>query len=110
MMQAAVNCLVNDARRKSVCASILVLLRRSVTPYPRRKTTRPLRTTSTAAPGASLDFSAAKMASIWLEDTCADEAAEEKTAKTSNPVASVDFKMESLRMQTRIFDTIPDGS
>src|ERR1700722_1157370 len=89
MMQAAVNCLVNDARRKLVWASILVRVRKSMTPYPRPNATRPLWTTSTAAPGASFDFSAAKMASIWLDETWAEPVTAEKTSAQSNVVASL---------------------
>src|SRR5271166_3574975 len=96
-MQAAVNCLVNEARRKLVWASILVRVRRSVTPYPRRNATRPLRTTSTAAPGALLDFSGAKIASIWLGETWPEaKTVEEKIAKPSSAAASVDFKRKAL--------------
>src|SRR5580658_5136098 len=90
MMQAAVNCLVNEARRKLVWASILVRVRNSVTPYPRRNTTRrPLRTTRTAAPGASFDFSEAKMASTWLAETWAELVTAEKTKAQSKAVASL---------------------
>src|ERR1700751_5287931 len=71
MMHAAVNCLVNDARRKSVCGVMGCMARRSVTPYPRRKAGLPSRTTSTAAPGALLDFRGAKMGSMRSEGTWA---------------------------------------
>src|SRR5271169_732413 len=94
MMHAAVNCLVNDASRKLVCSSIFVRVRRSVTPYPRRKTVPPLRTTSTAAPGALLDFSGAKMASIWREETWAEAVTAEKTSADSNAVASLIFTVD----------------
>src|SRR6516162_2474156 len=54
MTAIAVNCLLNDARRKLVCSSILWSVRRSVTPYPRSYTTRPFWITITAAPGAEV--------------------------------------------------------
>src|SRR5208337_1132120 len=92
MMQAAVNCLVNEASRKFVFASMGRRVRRSVTPYPRRKTVLALRTTSTAAPGALLDFSEAKMASIWLEETWAEVETAEKARARSNAGASLEFK------------------
>src|SRR5271166_284623 len=82
-MLAAVNCLVNEARRKFVSASIGRRVRRSLTPYPRRKTGRPLRTTSTAAPGALLDFSELKMASIWVGETWAEQRLGKKSASRS---------------------------
>src|SRR6266851_9546562 len=62
MTAVAVNCLVDEARRKLVCALILLRVRRSVTPYPRRKAMRPSRITSTAAPGPFSDFRLAKIA------------------------------------------------
>src|SRR5436309_680344 len=70
-MAVAVNCLVTDARRKFVCESILCDVRKSVTPYPRWKTTAPFRRTSTAPPGALLDLKAAKTESILCADTWA---------------------------------------
>src|SRR5580658_8277732 len=108
MMQAAVNCSVNDARRKLVFASMGCRVRRSVTPYPRRNTGRPLRTTRTAAPGASLDLSVEKMESIWLVetwlvDTCLVEICAEAKASasaTSKAAPNVLFKCE-LRWKDR---------
>src|SRR5271157_2066039 len=92
MIQVAVNCLVNEASRKFVFASMGWRVRRSVTPYPRRKTGRPLWTTSTAAPGALLDFSEAKMASIWVEETWGDAETAEKARVRSRAFASLVFK------------------
>ena len=93
-MQAAVNCLVNDASRKFVCASIGRKVRRSVTPYPRRKMGLPLRTTRTAAPGAVVDFSEEKTASIWAGETWAEEVTADKISANHNLVAWIDFKLE----------------
>src|ERR1700686_4721285 len=92
MMQAAVNCFVNDARRKFVCASIGRRVRRSVTPYPWRKTGLPLRMTRTAAPGAVAELSGAKMASIWVEETWAGVVAAEKINARKIALVSVGFK------------------
>src|SRR5580658_3892455 len=103
MMQAAVNCLVNDARRKLVFASMGCRERRSVTPYPRRNTGRPLRTTRTAAPGSSLDLSVEKIESIRLAETCRVEicaAAKASASATSNVVVNVLLKCE-LRWKDR---------
>src|SRR5580700_3256574 len=97
MMQAAVNCLVNDARRKLVFAPMGSRVRRSVTPYPRRNTGRPLRTTRTAAPGASLDLSVEKMESIRLAETWPVEicaAVKASANATSNVVVNVLLKCE----------------
>src|SRR5689334_1388941 len=73
MIQVAVNCLVKEASRKLVFDSMGCRVRRSVTPYPWRKTTCPWRTTSTATPGALLDFSEAKRSSICVDETWAQE-------------------------------------
>src|SRR5580700_10144251 len=92
MMEAAVNCLVNDASRKFVCPSMGRTVRRSVTPYPRRKTGFPSRTTRTAAPGALEDFRGAKMASTWVGETWAEAVATEKISAQENTAASFSFK------------------
>src|SRR5581483_4217648 len=84
MMQVAVNCLVKEASRKLVSGRIGVRVRKSVTPYPSRKTTCPWRTTSTAAPGASLDFSEEKRWSIWADETWAKEK-EPRSSNVNNP-------------------------
>src|SRR5438270_9598294 len=94
MMAAAVNCLVKDARRKFVEGSMGCFVRRSVTPYPRRKTGFPLRMTRTAAPGALLDFRGAKTASMRVEETWAVAAPEEQTRPNSNAVASFGFRID----------------
>src|ERR1700680_4080864 len=106
MMEAAVNCLVNEARRKFVFASMGRRVRRSVTPYPRQKTGCPLRTTRTAAPGASLDFSDAKMASIRLVRTWAATTVETTTAHRKHAAASRGLK--SLSSQHP--DSRPDST
>src|SRR5579864_8647504 len=99
MMQVAVNCLVNDARRKFVCASIGCRVRRSVTPYPRRKTGCPSWMTRTAAPGAALDFNAEKMASIWEEGTWAvPRIAGRIIARASKKAANGGLKSDSSRL------------
>src|SRR6266550_2098730 len=71
MTAIAVNCLLTDARRKLVWASILPKVRRSATPYPRANTAWPFLITSTAPPGAVFDFNSAKIASIFAGSTCA---------------------------------------
>src|SRR5260370_8689104 len=91
MIAVAVNCLVKEAKRKFVFASIGRKVRRSVTPYPRRNTGCPSRTTRTAAPGAWLDLREEKMASTWVDETCADARIEKKanvtvTSDVFNPV------------------------
>src|SRR5579859_209488 len=87
MMHAAVNCFVNDARRKFVCASMGWRVRMSVTPYPWRKTGFPLRMTRTAAPGAVVDFRGEKMASTWVGETWAVE----KTLKNASAESTAQF-------------------
>src|SRR6266567_7827895 len=89
MIAVAVNCLVNDARRKFVLASMGCRVRRSVTPYPRRKTGLPSRTTRIAAPGALVDLRDAKMVSICVEETWAEA---EKASGNSNVIANGVFK------------------
>src|SRR5579859_1064404 len=89
MMHAAVNCFVNDARRKFVCASMGWRVRMSVTPYPRRKTGLPLRMTRTATPGAVVDFRGKKMASIWVEDTWAEASADKKSEIRSTAACQI---------------------
>jgi len=84
----AVNCLVNEARRKSVPGPMGCFVRKSVTPYPPRNTGLPLYTISTAAPGASFDFSVLKIASTWPEPTC-DGAASREEVHTRRKVANV---------------------
>src|SRR6478736_3257905 len=85
MMQVAVNCLVKEASRKLVFGSMGVRVCRSVTPYPCRKTTCPWRTTSTAAPGALLDFSEEKRSSTWADETWAKEK-EPRSSNVNNAV------------------------
>src|SRR6516165_9283569 len=63
MMAMAVNCLVKEASRKLVAASIFASERKSRTPYPRWKMVRPSWRTSTASPGVSGPARGAKMAS-----------------------------------------------
>src|SRR5271167_344724 len=92
MMAVAVNCLVKEARRKFVFASIGRRVRRSVTPYPRRNTGCPLWITRTAAPGAVLDFRGAKMASIWEGETWAAAEKAKRTRATRSVFASLFFK------------------
>src|SRR5574340_1774090 len=53
MIAVAVNCLVTEARRKSVRASMGRRERRSRKPYPREKTVLQRRRTMAASPGAS---------------------------------------------------------
>src|ERR1700722_2553739 len=91
MTAAAVNCLVKEARRKFVCASIRCWVRRSVTPYPRRKAGLPLWTTRTAAPGASVDFRESKIASILVEETWAGALPENKASADSSAILSLVF-------------------
>src|SRR5579871_1283216 len=96
MMHAAVNCLVKEASRKFVCASIGRRVRRSVTPYPWRNTALPFLMTITAAPGASDDFSGAKIASICDDETCAKtDRAKRKTIRTMT--TSLNFIRTMLR-------------
>src|ERR1700729_928226 len=108
MMAAAVNCLVNDASLKFVLASIGRRQRKSVIPYPRRNPGFPLRTTRTAAPGALLDFSEAKTASIWSAETWAeavtiDRLTAEKAKANSTADASRVFKKgPSTDLDTRV--------
>ena len=47
-----------------------------------------LRTTSTAAPGAVVDLSATKMASIWVEETCEDAPIGKQLAAARSAIAS----------------------
>src|ERR1700680_2800885 len=64
MIAAAVNCLLQEAKRKLVCASIFANVRSSRAPYPRSKIVRPPLRTKTAAPGDLPFASGAKMRSI----------------------------------------------
>src|ERR1700745_1606080 len=72
MTAVAVNCFVNDARRKFVAGVIGPRLRKSVTPYPLRKTALSLFTTRTAQPGSRgvIDFD--NRASTCAANVCAD--------------------------------------
>src|SRR5258707_10791795 len=90
MIAAAVNCLVNDARRKLVFESMGCNVRKSVTPYARRNTGRPSRTTRTAAPGALPDFRDEKMASTCADETCPDA---RMTKRVNVRMASVVLKL-----------------
>src|ERR1700681_2904958 len=69
MTAMAVNCLVTEARRKLVWASILPRVRRSVIPYPCVNTALPFLSTSTAAPGESFDRRLAKIELICFSQT-----------------------------------------
>src|SRR3954466_8736585 len=87
MMQVAVNCFVKEARRKLVVGPIGCLVRKSVTPYPWRNTGLPWCTTSTAAPGALLDFSEPKTASIWPDETRVEDRLAQKLKVAGSSIA-----------------------
>src|SRR5260370_42361211 len=82
MMDIAVNCLEQEARRKLVCESILAKERSSRAPQPRSNTVRPSFRTSTARPGvlavASEEKKASRVGAIW---SCEDCAADGTTTK-----------------------------
>src|SRR5579872_2280259 len=98
MMHIAVNCLVNEARRKLVCESMRCLVRRSVTPYPWRKNGMPSCTTSTDTPGASLDFNDAKTASICADETWAGDFPISRSDRTSEATNLI-CKRQVLRVE-----------
>src|SRR2546426_6932762 len=84
MIAAAVICLVTEASRKRVRASISLRVRRSRTPYSRSRTVRPLLRTSTARPGwpsATSPFRSADVAAS--RSTAVAEPAKTRSARAS---------------------------